>query len=162
MTGTAGDHVKASVFIRLDTDRAFDLFTREIDRWWRRGPRYRNDTSVSGIMHMEPCLHGRVFESSTGQAGERVFEIGRIIEWSPPVRLAFTWRNQVFGNTENTLVEVDFVAQGGGTTVTVVHRGWAGIPKDHPARHGMQVREFQQSLGAWWGNQLASLRSVGT
>lgn len=161
MTAGAGDFIKASVSVRLGIEQSFRLFTEQIDQWWRRGPRYRNGGPDSGLIHLEPRLDGRVFESSKSGQGERVFEIGRIVEWSPPARLAFTWRNSVFADDEMTLVEVDFTSQGASTLVTVVHRGWAAIRPDHPARHGMQIPAFQRSLGVWWGDQLSSLRSLG-
>jgi hypothetical protein len=41
MSGTAGasDHVTVTVTVAVDPAEAFLLFTRDINLWWRRGPR---------------------------------------------------------------------------------------------------------------------------
>jgi hypothetical protein len=55
---------------------------------------------------------------------------------------------------------VSFEPAGGGTIVTVVHRGWGAIRPDHPARHGLEVGRFLRMMGLWWGELMASLREV--
>jgi uncharacterized protein YndB with AHSA1/START domain len=138
---------------------AFDLFTREIDQWWRRGPKYRHAGSAAGRIAIEPGAGGRVFETwRDGGGGERSFEIGRITVWEPPHRLAFGWRNEEFAAAERTEVEVTFVAVGAGTLVTVRHRGWETLRKDHPARHGLDDAAFARMLGLWWSELLEQLR----
>jgi len=37
----AGDQVRVSVTVRVSIESAFELFTGEIDRWWRRPARCR-------------------------------------------------------------------------------------------------------------------------
>jgi uncharacterized protein YndB with AHSA1/START domain len=160
VTPPRGDFVKASVSVRLPRERVFQLFTHEIDRWWLRGPQFRNAGTNRGIVCIEPAVDGRVFESWSDATGEHVFEIGRVQLWQPPERFEFTWRNSVFTPEEVTLVEVQFESSGDGTTVTVIHRGWSAIRADHPARHGAAVAAFQRSLGLWWGEQLRALRSL--
>jgi uncharacterized protein YndB with AHSA1/START domain len=154
----SSDHARVSVAVAVSPADAFEVFTNEIDRWWRRGPKYRNAGTRRGLIHLEPRLDGRLFESFATDTGETVFEAGRVRVWEPPSRLAFSWRNSVFAAGEDTLVEVEFAATRNGTLVTVTHRGWSAIRDDHPARHGQQSREFLRSLGLWWGEQLASLR----
>lgn len=158
MTVVAGDKVTASVSVRLSRARTFALFTQEIDRWWRRGPRFRHSLSTGALIAIEPHLGGRVFESWGSGGEECVFEIGRVTTWDPPARLAFSWRNQTFTRSEATQVEVDFADHGATTMVTVTHRGWASVPPDHPARHGLVTTAFQQMIGRWWGDQLTALR----
>ena len=153
-----GDRVTASVSVRLSQARTFALFTQEIDRWWRRGPRFRHSAATSALIAIEPHLGGRVLESWGSGAEEQIFEIGRVSTWDPPTRLAFSWRNQTFTRTEITLVEVDFADHGATTMVTVSHRGWSAVPADHPARHGLDTAAFQQMIGRWWGDQLTALR----
>ncbi len=162
MNGPAGDSVKAQVSVKVSVERAFDLFTREIDLWWRRSPRFRNFSGAQALVCIEPRLDGRVLESWSDGSVERIFEIGRVTTWQPPSALAFTWRNANFADGEVTQVEVSFAADGDATLVTVVHRGWAALPPDHPARHGAGVLAFQQSLGSWWGDQLSALRQIAT
>ena len=158
MTVVAGDRVTASVSVRLNRARTFALFTQEIDRWWRRGPRYRHTTTPGALIAIEPRLGGRVFESWGSGSEEHLFEIGRVSQWDPPARLAFSWRNQSFTRGETTVVEVDFADHGETTMVTVTHHGWASVPADHPARHGLATAAFQQMIGRWWGDQLTALR----
>ena len=149
-----GDRASATVSIDVEPAMAFEIFTQEIDSWWRRGPRFRNIPGDRGFIRMEPGVGGRVFESF----GERVVEVGRAKVWEPPHRLVFEWRNSTFAPAENTEVEVRFEPSASGTRVTVVHRGWSALRPDHPARHGMARSEFSRMLGMWWGDQLTALR----
>jgi uncharacterized protein YndB with AHSA1/START domain len=159
VSARAGDRVSVSVLVRRAPERTFALFTEAIDRWWLRGPKYRQAGVSAGIVHLEPRSGGRIFESWRAAHGEQLFEVGRITAWQPPERFAFTWRNAAFADGEVTLVEVEFRASGAdATSVTVTHRGWTGIRADHPARHGQSSADFIRALGAWWGEQLASLR----
>jgi uncharacterized protein YndB with AHSA1/START domain len=43
--------------------------------------------------------------------------------WEPPHRLAYLWHLR-FDRADATEVEVSFEPAGGGTAVTIVHRGW--------------------------------------
>ncbi|HEX5054127.1 MAG TPA: SRPBCC domain-containing protein [Planctomycetota bacterium] len=137
---------------------AFDLFTREIDRWWLRGPKYRHAGRAAGSIRIEPNLGGRVVETWRDGDEQREFELGRVTAWQPPERLAFTWRNATFAPLEQTAVDVHFAAAGDGTLVTVRHSGWLSLRRDHPARHGMADAEFARSVGMWWSQQLTALR----
>lgn len=57
-----------------------------------------------------------------------------------------------------TFVEVEFRGLGDGTMVSVTHRGWLGLPPDHPARHGHAAAAFDRMIGMWWGELLTGLR----
>lgn len=149
-----GDEVRAALAVALPPVEAFELFTTEIDRWWRRGPKFRQAGIRAGVVHIEPRVHGRVFESIDDVQGARVFDIGSIAVWEPPNRLVFSWRNANFGPAEITEVEVRFRADRG-TIVEVTHRGWASIPIDRPARHGLTVAAFVRMMGFWWGDQIS-------
>lgn len=160
MTGLAGDQVKVEVRVKVPRERAFALFTTEIDLWWRRSPRFRNGTGARAIICIEAKVDGRVFESWSDGTAEHAFEIGRVTRWDPPSALAFTWRNANFADGEVTHVEILFTGDGDSTLVTVVHRGWAALRPDHPARHGAPAAAFQRSLGQWWGDQLTAFRQA--
>jgi uncharacterized protein YndB with AHSA1/START domain len=155
---TQGDAARVSVSVAVPPALAFEIFTTEIDRWWRRGPKLRHAGKRGGFIHLEPRVEGRLFESIDGEHGEYVFEVGRVRIWEPPERLAFTWRNANFGPDEQTEVEVVFKETANGTLVTVTHRGWAALRADHPARHGLLGAEFARMIGLWWGDQMTSLR----
>lgn len=155
---SGGNCVRASVLVRVPQAEAFRLFTEHIDAWWRRGVRFRNAGARAGLIRLEPRVGGRLFESFDSEHGEQVVEVGRVIEWQPPRRLVFTWRNANFTPEQLTRVEVTFEASGGATTVSVIHSGWEAIPSDHPVRHGLDTGAFLRMMGLWWGDQLSSLR----
>lgn len=158
----SGDRVRASVLVRVPPHEAFALFTGHIDAWWKRGARFRHAGARSGLIHLEPRVGGRLFESfASGDSSgdERVVEVGRVLVWEPPARLAFSWRNEAFTPQQTTTVEVSFEVAAQGTQVTVVHHGWDGIPADHPVRHGQDARGFLRMMGLWWGEQLSALRA---
>lgn len=159
MSAIAGDQARVSVLVAAAPTVAFRVFTEEIDQWWRRGRRYRVAAGKRrGIIHIEPHVGGRLFESFDGAAGTRVVETGRVLEWSPPRRLVLEWRATNFAPSEKTEVEVTFEPSRSGTRVTVTHRGWAAIRADHPARHELDVPEFVAMMGRWWADLVTSLR----
>ena len=155
---SAGDAARVSVSVGVPPSVAFDVFTRDIDRWWQRGPRYRHGGTQSGLIHLEPVVGGRLFESFGAGADAPGFEIGRISVWEPPHRLTFSWRNTNYSPDESTEVAVEFEAKNAGTLVTVTHRRLATLRADHPARHGLTPAEFVRLIGRWWGEQLTALR----
>lgn len=153
-----GDQAKVSVLVRVPPEEAFRIFTEEIDGWWRSGMKYRIGKHRS-VVHLEPKLGGRLFESFAAPSGaEKILETGVVTSWEPPHRVVFEWRAANFRPDEKTEVEVRFEPTSSGTYVTVIHRGWAKIRPDHPARHGEEMRAFTRSLGAWWGDLVTSLR----
>lgn len=153
MIGPAGDRVRVEVFVRVEPATAFEVFTAEIDQWWRRGPQYRITGRDIGTLVLEPRLGGRLYEESPRAR----HEVGTITAWEPPVRLAFEWRSVTFAAGETTQVEITFTAHDDGTRVVLVHRGWSAIPGDHPVRHGKPVARFIGDLGMWWAGLLRSL-----
>jgi uncharacterized protein YndB with AHSA1/START domain len=154
----SADAARVTVVVKAAPERAFRIFTEEIDLWWRRGPRFRSFTAERGLIHIEPGQGGRVFESVTEGGEERVFEIGRNLDWDPPRRLVFEWRIRNFQPHEKTVVEVLFEALRNGTRVTVTHSGWSQIRPDHPARHGLASPAFLRMMGLWWADLLTGLR----
>ncbi|HEY5924454.1 MAG TPA: SRPBCC domain-containing protein [Kofleriaceae bacterium] len=157
----SGDKVRVQTFVEVPLAEAFDVFTLEIDRWWRRGPAYRIAGKQPGTLHLEPKLGGRIFEQS-GDGQSALHEMGRITVWEPPQHLVFEWRSVTFQPGETTTVELWFEASGSGTRVTLEHRGWTTIRDDHPVRHGADVPAFLRDLGLWWGKLLTSLREHAT
>ena len=152
------DCVTASTIVTLDPNLAFEVFTEEIDLWWRRGPRFRWIVEGNGRLRFEGGPGGRLVEIRDEASGEE-FEVGRILTWSPGERLVFDFRLRAFQDEERTEVEIRFEAVEAGTRVTIEHRGWDSISADHAARHGLVGPAFRSMLGLWWGDQLVSLRS---
>jgi uncharacterized protein YndB with AHSA1/START domain len=152
--GEPDDSVQVCVTVRVTQDAAFRVFTEQIDQWWRAGRKYRS--LRVGAMQLEPRLGGRLTETD----GERTVQIGEVVVFEPPSRLVLTWRAVNFAPGEQTEVEVRFEPSGPESTmVRVVHRGWASIRADHPARHGQPVGLFLRQLGLWWGDLATSLRT---
>lgn len=146
----ASDAAKVTMFVDVEPALAFEVFTTEIDQWWRRGPRYRMAGRDVGAMVLEPRLGGRVFEQADD--GGTLAPGGTVTAWEPPSRVAFSWRGANFAPDEITHVDVRFEPSGSGTRVTLVHSGWAAIRPDHPARHGKASAAFLAELGMWWSS----------
>jgi uncharacterized protein YndB with AHSA1/START domain len=155
-----GDSARITVTVAVAPPLAFEIFTEEIDRWWRRGIKFRHSGRRGGFLRIEPEVGGRLFESIEGDDGPHVFEVGRVRIWEPPRRLTFSWRNANFAAHEQTEVDVEFAPAAAGTIVTVTHRGFSTLRADHPARHGLQGADFSRMIGLWWGEQMSSLREV--
>ena len=149
MTSTT-DAVTVTTCVAVDPTTAFTVFTDEIDRWWRRGPRYRFVDGHGTLAFTE----GRLVER--GPAGSH--EVGRVLQWEPGVRLSFECRAKSFAAGEFTIVEVSFAVEGEGTRVTVVNRGWDKLPAAHPAKAGYEGGAFTAMIGLWWGDLLLPLQ----
>jgi uncharacterized protein YndB with AHSA1/START domain len=154
---SAADGVSVSVDVEVKPDVAFAVFTKELDAWWARGPRFRFIAPYGGTVRLEPGVGGRLLHVQDDGAG-RVFVVGRIEVWEPPHRLALTWRLTNFAPDQVTHVEVRFEPVAEGTRVTVTHSGWDSLPPEHPARHGLIGREFILMRGRWWGDLLAAAK----
>jgi hypothetical protein len=112
--------VRVTVTVAVDPDTAFDVFTGEIDQWYRRGvanlPRSRRNTA----MHFEPGVGGRLVEVRDG-GGE--IERARVTVWERGKRLVFVDRR-------DTEVEVWFEAIDDETRVVLEHRGLDRLDPD--------------------------------
>jgi uncharacterized protein YndB with AHSA1/START domain len=139
---TAFDSAAASVFVRVPRQEAFDVFTQELDDWWRHGRKYRIAGARPGRLVLECKLGGRLFEEVNFASGAKLFVTGEVLEWSPPEKVAFEWRNVNFKPHERTLVVVTFTPRGDGTMVRVEHSGFAALPDNHPVRHGAIGADF--------------------
>ena len=120
--------------IRLDfevacpPDRAFAVWTEEIDRWWPA------DHTVSGTddltVVLEPRAGGRIFERTPGGLEH---DWGEVTIWEPPSRLGYLWHLRR-DRADATQVEVRFEAVADGRTrVAIEHRGWDALGADGEA-----------------------------
>lgn len=137
---------------------AFEVFTEEIDRWWRRGARFRRGAEGSELRFAAADDGRRLIETTGGGAADAI-EIGKVLAWEPGARLVFEWRGPDFAPGELTVVEVRFEPAAGGTRVTLEHRGWEAFGPDHPARHQLDGTGFTSMLGLWWADLLTALRT---
>lgn len=153
---TSAELVRVTTTVAVDPATAFAIFTEEVDRWWRRGPRHRFRPGRDGTLAFEPGAGGRLVEV---YAPGDEHEVGEVRVWEPGRRLVFAWRGVGFAPGEETEVEVRFERAAAGTRVTLEHRGWEALRADHPARHGLAGPAFASLMGLWWGDQLNALRA---
>ena len=154
-----GDRVRVAVFVDAPPEVAFEVFTAQIDQWWRRGLKFRAGGASPSVLHLEPRLGGRLFETVAADGGEaHVVQTGEVTAWSPPHALAIAWRGTNFAPGERTTIAVRFEPRGAGTQVTLEHSGFAALRPDHPVRHGEPVAVFVRRTAMWWADQFASLR----
>ena len=143
--------ILVSMRVKATPERAFEAFTREIGAWWKPDILFRFTPRSPGLLAFDGDR--RLIETlPNGQ----VFEIGRVMAWEPPSRLAFGWRQAAFKPDQNTEVEVVFEPVGEETRVTVTHTGWDSVPVEHVARHGFPDAVFLQRHAEWWQTLLIS------
>lgn len=109
------DSVTVSVEVAVSPEVAFDVFTRDIDAWYRVDPDTLPDITRTAAIRFEPRVGGRLLDVHDLDTGEGR-EIGRVTAWEPG-------RSLVLTDNEGTEVEVTFQPDGGGTRVTLTHRG---------------------------------------
>jgi uncharacterized protein YndB with AHSA1/START domain len=163
MSAATGDRVSVSVFVDAPPAVAFEVFTAQIDQWWRHGLKFRAGGCGRSVLHLEPRLGGRLFEAiepaqPAASAAPHVVQTGTVTAWDPPHALEIEWRAVNFAPHEKTTVSVRFAALREGTTVTLVHSGFATLPPDHPVRHAQPPDVFVRRMALWWSDQMASLR----
>ena len=72
-----------TTLVHVDPEDAFALFTEDLDLWWKRGPRYRQQPEGDSVMRLEAGEGGRLVQ--VWPDGARAdFELGRVRIWSPP------------------------------------------------------------------------------
>ncbi len=149
------DSVTATTRVEVPPGVAFELFTEQVDAWWKHGARFRPAVHEAGTLCFEPRAGGRFLE--TYPRGD-AFELGWVRIWEPGTRLVFGMGGRDFASDESTEVEVCFEAEGRGTRVTVTHRGWDALRPGHPARHGLDGPAFADVMGVWWADLLNASR----
>jgi uncharacterized glyoxalase superfamily protein PhnB len=147
------------VQVDVSPEAAFEVFTGEIALWWKPLVKNRFRPSRKGRMRFEPGVGGRLLEEDP-DAPDDPFEIGRVHVWDPGKRLLFDWKLPNFAPGEITEVEVQFQPKGKGTLVTLEHRGFQQLRKDHPARHGItDDAQYARMLASWWDGLLGNVQS---
>jgi uncharacterized protein YndB with AHSA1/START domain len=152
---TEPSSVTVTTVVAVDPATAFEVFTDEVDLWWKTGPRYRVDPGRKSSMRFEGGAGGRLLEIY--EESDDAFEHGRVLVWSPAERVVFEMGGRDFAPGESTEVEVRFESIERGTRVTVEHRGWDKLPKDHAVWHGLEGPAFHSMMGIWWADLLVSL-----
>jgi uncharacterized protein YndB with AHSA1/START domain len=140
--------VEHRVQVALGPADAFDLFTRQIARWWPfRGHSCFGDEAVDVIF--EPRVGGAVTERARGGAG---MAWGTVTAWTPPDGFAMRWFPGL-DEGEATVLQVCFRAlSGGGTEVHVHHSGWEV--------RGAQAAERRDQYDGGWPATLAAFAAM--
>ena len=142
-----GSRILVAVRVAASPAHAFDVFTKEVGSWWQPNVLFQFTPRSPGVVRFEGGEGGRFVEELPNG---KVFEIGRVRRWEPGSRLVFGWRQAAFAKGQDTEVEVRFEPVGEETRVTVEHRSWDTIPKEHVARHGFANVLFLRRHGEWW------------
>jgi uncharacterized protein YndB with AHSA1/START domain len=107
------------VTVAVPVERAWTVFTNEIDAWWPASTHSIEPDRVREIV-VEARAGGRIVER---------WEDGTECSWGeidvcePPHRLRFSW-HPYLDDRAATEVEVTFTAAEGGTIVRLEHRHW--------------------------------------
>lgn len=117
--------VRKTVVVRATPQRAFDVFTGGIDRWWPKTHGIGKAPIRNSVI--EPRVGGRWY--ITCEDGSEAV-VGHVSVWEPGERLVMSWEvscqwkpdpRQSFASE----IEVRFVAEGGGATrVELEHRNF--------------------------------------
>ena len=144
--------VTTSIEVSVDPITAFDIFTKDVDAWWQRGPMNWNNPDRAVGVRFEPGVGGRWLEVHDAATGEG-FEMGRISIWKPGEQVVFSYRD-VGHDIDGTEVDIRFVAVPGGTRVTVEHRGWEGVARSVLEPKIATKRWGWANILTWYGNHV--------
>ncbi|GII78617.1 ATPase [Sphaerisporangium rufum] len=115
MTQTeAATSVRRSVTVSATPERAFEVFTAGIDRWWPRDHHIGDAPLRESVL--EPGEGGRWYEK--GEDGSEC-DWGRVLVWEPPHRLVLAWQisaDWAYDPELVTEVRVTFTPQDGDRT----------------------------------------------
>lgn len=138
MTASAIPPVVKTVRVKRPQSEAFAAFTAAFGVWWPKATHSLGKDSVESIV-LEPRAGGAIYERWTDGTAK---PWGVIVEWSPPLRLAFTWH---VGRApeQASRVTVTFTQDGADSTrVDLVHSGWESF--------GAGARETRDDYDTGW------------
>ena len=135
--------VRKSIRVSAPRERAFEVFTAGIGRWWPK-THHIGAADLDKIV-IEPRQGGRWYER--GVDGSEC-EVGKVLVWDPPVRLVLVWQlTPEFKYDPNliTEVEVRFITEDGGATrVELEHRNL-----ERMGERANAMREKIDGPGGW-------------
>jgi uncharacterized protein YndB with AHSA1/START domain len=139
--------VRKSIHVRANADRAFRVFTSEMDTWWPK-THHIGTSPMKGIV-MEGRPGGSIY---TEQEDGTPCPWGTVLAWEPPHRFVMAWQVSPEWKYEPDLakcseVEIRFTPVDNGTTlVELEHRDLQ--------RHGgawVKMRGMINAEGGWGG-----------
>ena len=144
--------VRKAITVPVPADEAFKIFVERPIEWMPAGHSFLKDAQM---MAMEPRAGGRFYER--GPDGAEITR-GTFLEWSPPGRLAVTWRvgqnwRPVFDDEQASVIQVDFTAAAPGTTDVA-------LTYTQLNRHGEFAAVLREALGPDPGQTLVQYANV--
>lgn len=139
--------IEHRVQVTLSPADAFDLFTRQMARWWPfAGHSCFDDQGLD--VQFEPRVGGAVTE--VARDGRRM-GWGTLTRWEPPDGFAMRWHPGLDA-AQATLLQVRFIAaEAGGTVVHVHHSGWEA--------RGDEAASKRDAYDGGWPVTLAAYRA---
>ena len=135
--------VRKNVLVRAPAQRAFEVFTAGVGRWWPKSHHIGASEMLTQVI--EPRVGGRWFER--GVDGVEC-DIGHVLVWDPPGRLVLAWQLNAewkFDRALVTEVEVRFIeTEPRLTRVELEHRHLERLRE-----HAAKLREAIDSPGGW-------------
>ncbi len=145
MSNKSVQPVRKQIVVEAPQERAFRVFTENLDSWWPRGHHIGKAEMKSAVL--EPRADGRWYE--VGVDGSEC-NWGRVLAWEPPRRVVLSWQISAqwqFDPSLITEVEVTFTPEGPQRTrVDLEHR--------HLERFGDSAEGARTSFdspGGWSG-----------
>jgi uncharacterized protein YndB with AHSA1/START domain len=141
-TQTVIEPVHKTLVVGCSPERAFEVFTREIGTWWPLASYSIGGDKITEVV-FEEQVGGRIYERHS-DGGEGKW--GRVLAWDPPSRFAMSWYPG-HDSSQATELEVSFAADGDGTRVDLVHRGWEILAE--------RAQEARSGYDSGWGDVLS-------
>jgi uncharacterized protein YndB with AHSA1/START domain len=135
--------VRKRIHVAASPERAFEVFTTGMTRWWPRTHSI-NQSPIATVV-MEPRAGGRWFER--GEDGSEC-EWGRVLAWEPGRRLVLAWQIDAQWRYDPDLlteVEIRFTEDSGGALVELEHR------LDGYGEAAEQLRQIFEAPAGWSG-----------
>ena len=136
--------VRKRVRVAAPPERAFEIFTRSMGRWWPKG----HSIAASPLQDIvvEPRSGGRWAER--GEDGKETLW-GKVLAWEPPARVLLGWQlSPQWQYDPNLLTELEirFSPDGQGTLVELEHRMDGYGEAAEPMRQQMEGPEAWEGL----------------
>jgi uncharacterized protein YndB with AHSA1/START domain len=147
--------IRRSIEVAAPRDRAFEVFTAGIGRWWPKT--HHIGKAELDTLVIEPRQGGRWYERDVDGSE---CEVGKVLVWEPPARLVLAWQltpEFKYDPDLITEVEVQFIAEGANATrVELEHRNLE--------RFGDRAEAMRQQIdgAGGWGDLLQLFAQFAT
>jgi len=137
----AGTSVRESIVVNAPAERAFKVFTEDMQSWWPKDHHILEAELAE--MVVEPRVGGRIYDRGTDGSE---CQWARVLAYEPPGRFVFSWDIgldwKIEADPERTSeVEIRFVPEGDDRTrVELEHR--------HIDRHGDGWERMRDAVGS--------------